>query len=232
MTRTNRFGQPIGPELDDWIPPPVPPPVVLSNGIVTLEPVESHRHGSRLHLALADGPDSLWTYMSFGPFDNAEGLRALLEDMVVSPSWVPYTVVVDDDPQGILSYLRVDAPAGVIEIGSIVFAPALQRTKAATAALHLMIQNVFDLGYRRCEWKCDALNARSRSAAERLGFTYEGTFRQALHYKGRNRDTAWYSIIDREWPALDEALTRWLSPANFDAEGSQRRRLREMRESI
>jgi len=111
-----------------------------------------------------------------------------------------------------------------------VLSPRLQRTTEATEALYLMIRNAFDIGYRRVEWKCDDLNAPSRVAAERLGFTYEGTFRQATHYKGRNRDTAWYAIIDRDWPVLDEAVRKWLEPGNFDATGAQKSTLREIRE--
>ena len=121
------------------------------------------------------------------------------------------------------SYLRIDPPVGVIEVGHIALAPALQKTAAATEAMYLMMARVFDeLGYRRYEWKCDALNAPSRRAAERLGFTYEGIFRQATLYKGRNRDTAWYAIIDKDWPAVKRAYERWLDPANFDGQGRQR----------
>src|SRR4029453_14346257 len=123
---------------------------------------------------------------------------------------------------GLGSYLRIEAAHGVIEVGHLAFSPLLQRTSAATEAMYLMMRQVFELGYRRYEWKCDALNATSRRAAERLGFTFEGIFRQASVYKGRNRDTAWYSIIDREWPAIDARFRRWLDPVNFDAHGVQR----------
>jgi RimJ/RimL family protein N-acetyltransferase len=130
---------------------------------------------------------------------------------------------------GVASYLRIDPPVGVIEVGHINYSPALQGTTAATEAMYLMMRRVFDeLGYRRYEWKCDALNAPSRAAAERLGFVFEGIFRQATIYKGRNRDTAWYSIVDGEWPRLRDAFERWLDPANFDAQGRQRQRLSEL----
>jgi RimJ/RimL family protein N-acetyltransferase len=135
---------------------------------------------------------------------------------------------VEGRPLGFASYLRIRPRDGVIEIGSIAFSPMLQRTTAATEALYLLMRNAFDLGYRRCEWKCDDLNGPSRSAADRLGFTYEGTFRQATHYKGRNRDTAWYAILDNEWPALDGSFRRWLERENFDAEGIQKRPLNEI----
>ena len=130
--------------------------------------------------------------------------------------------MVDGAPLGYLSYLRIDPAGGVIEIGSIAFSQRLQRTTPATEALYLLLQTAFDLGYRRCEWKCDCLNAASRAAAERLGFRYEGTFRQATHYKGRNRDTAWFAIIDADWPARQHALATWLDRHNFDQHGRQR----------
>jgi RimJ/RimL family protein N-acetyltransferase len=128
----------------------------------------------------------------------------------------------------VASYLRIDPANGTIEVGHIAYSPALQRTRAATEAMHLMMQRAFTLGYRRYEWKCDALNAPSRAAAQRFGFSYEGVFRQATVYKGRNRDSAWYAAIDGEWPALDAAFRRWLDPANFDSEGRQRLRLADL----
>ena len=129
---------------------------------------------------------------------------------------------------GLASYLRIDPASGSIEVGHINYSPLLQRTPAATEAMYLMMQRVFELGYRRYEWKCDALNARSRAAAQRYGFSFEGIFRQATVYKGRNRDTAWYAIIDREWPALQAAFLQWLDPSNFDADGRQRVRLADL----
>ncbi len=133
---------------------------------------------------------------------------------------------------GVASLMRIDHVAGVIEVGGINYAPPLQRTPAATEAMYLMMRRVFDeLGYRRYEWKCDALNAPSRAAALRLGFRYEGTFRQATVYKGRNRDTCWFSILDNEWAALKHAFERWLAPDNFDAAGQQRRSLSSFRGS-
>jgi RimJ/RimL family protein N-acetyltransferase len=127
---------------------------------------------------------------------------------------------------GVASYLRIDPVNGVIEVGHLAFAPQLQRTRVATEAMYLMMKHAFSLGYRRYEWKCDALNAPSRRAAERLGFTFEGVFRQAIVYKGRSRDTAWFSVIDSEWPVLETAFLAWLDPDNFDADGRQRRSLR------
>jgi RimJ/RimL family protein N-acetyltransferase len=127
--------------------------------------------------------------------------------------------------RGTLSYLRIDPPNGSIEIGMVLFSEGLQRTTAATEAVYLLLRHAFELGYRRVEWKCDSLNAPSRRAAERLGFSFEGVFRQAMVVKGRNRDTAWYSMLDREWPLLQPAFDAWLAPANFDTNGRQRERL-------
>lgn len=230
MGKTNRHGQPIGAAIDGWTPPPVPKAKRLEGRTVTLERLDREIHGPPLFETLAVAPDSLWTYMSFGPFQDYHHFESTLEAIEHYPDWVPFAIVVDDEPLGFASYLRIAPRDGSIEIGSIVFAPQLQRTTPATEAIYLMMRNVFELGYRRCEWKCDDLNSASRKAAERLGFIYEGTFRQATLYKGRNRDTAWYAVTDREWPDLDLAFQRWLSPDNFDSNGVQLRSLRQMRE--
>ena len=129
---------------------------------------------------------------------------------------------------GVASYLRIDRQNGVIEVGHLAFSPLLQRTRAATEAMYLMMKHAFDSGYRRYEWKCNSLNAPSRAAATRLGFSYEGLFRQAVMWRGRNRDTAWFSILDTEWPRLDAAFQRWLDPENFDAAGKQKLRLSDL----
>lgn len=223
----NAHGQPIGPDLGVWTPPPFPPGVVLSGRTVTLAPLEPKRHGPALWEVLRDAPDSLWTYMAFGPFDDYDGFLAALNGIVAPTDWLPYVAIVDDKPLGFASYLRIDPGPGVIEIGSITWSPTMQRTTSSTEALFLLIDHVFDLGFRRCEWKCDDLNAPSRATALRLGFSYEGTFRKATHYKGRSRDTAWYSIVDDGWPELRGKLTNWLSEDNFDEKGRQMRSLQE-----
>lgn len=228
MSRTNEFGQPIGDPLDGWTPPPFPPRATLLGRTVTLEPLGVH-HVDGLWVALGDAPRSLWTYMAVGPFEARDDLAAWIAVFARDDQLAPYAVVVDGDPVGLLTYLRIEPAMGCIEIGSIIYSPALQRTTAATETIHLLIAHAFETGYRRVEWKCDDLNAPSRSSAERFGFTYEGTFRQAVHYKDRNRDTAWYSITDREWPALDRAFYDWLAPGNFGVDGSQRRSLGELR---
>ena len=170
----------------------------------------------------------MWTYLSSDSFERLEDYRAWLTPMAQSQDPLFHTIVDRGTgmPAGIAAYLRIDPPMGVIEVGHIAFSPLLQRTPAATEAMYLLMRRAFDeLGYRRYEWKCDSLNAPSRAAADRLGFRYEGIFRQALVYKGRNRDTAWYSIVDKEWPARKAAFEAWLDPSNFAADGRQIRPL-------
>ena len=189
-------------------------------------------HASGLFDALrADQEGRNWTYLPYGPFDTLDQLRTWMLASCAGPDPLFHTIVdTAGRPQGLASYLRIEPATAVIEVGHIHFAPALQRSAAATEAMFLMMARVFDeLGYRRYEWKCDAFNDGSRRAATRIGFSYEGTFRKATHYKGRNRDTAWFSIIDREWPTLRDAFTRWLQPDNFDPRGQQRCTLQSMR---
>lgn len=206
----------------------------MSGRYCRVEPLEPEAHATDLFRAYAeDRAQELWTYLPYGPFESADAYTDWVRE--VSGQADPmFHAVVDartDRAVGVASYLRIEPSVGVIEVGHICFSPALQGTRAATEAMCLMMRRVFDeLGYRRYEWKCDALNTASRGAAKRLGFTFEGVFRQATIYKGRNRDTAWYSIIDEEWPALAGACASWLDPANFDAEGRQRSRLQALRE--
>ena len=194
-----------------------------------VEPLDPARHAADLHEANRQDADGRnWTYLFAEPFAELEPYRAWLEQMAAQDDPLFHAIVDGETGRavGVASYLRIDRAHGVIEVGHINYSPRLQRTRAATEAMFLMMRRAFDeLGYRRYEWKCDSLNAPSRRAAERLGFQFEGIFRQAIVYKGRNRDTAWYSIIDREWPALRAACERWLSPDNFDAAGTQRRQL-------
>lgn len=178
----------------------------------------------------ADRENRMWTYLPYGPFANLEEYRAWVTKMSQSDDPLFYAVLDGKTGRaaGVASYLRIDPPNGVIEVGHIAYSPSLQRTPAATEAMFLMMQYAFTLGYRRYEWKCDALNEPSRRAAERLGFAFEGTFRQAVIYKGRSRDTAWYSILDRDWPALHSAFLKWLDPANFSSDGRQKASLRDL----
>ena len=228
MSPVNDFGQPVGVGLGEWSAPPFPEPLTLKGRYCTLEPLRPD-HASSLFPTFAAAPDSLWTYMSIGPFATESEMERAFASLVGLPDWLPYAILVDDKVVGFLSYLRIDPSGGVIEIGSIVFAPELQRTTAATEVIYLLLEYAFGLGYRRCEWKCDDLNEPSRRAAERLGFSYEGTFKKATHYKGRNRDTAWYAITDEAWPDVEKAFEDWLAPENFDNEGKQRQPLRAYR---
>jgi RimJ/RimL family protein N-acetyltransferase len=228
----NSLGQPIGQALPEFRAPAPPPRTPLHGRSCTLVPLDPSAHGEALfHAFSADLDGRLWTYLSIGPFGDASAYRAAINKAMEQPA-TSFLAVLDEQgaPVGVIAWLRIQPESACIEIGHVCFSPALQRTRAATEALALMLKRCFDdLGYRRCEWKCDDLNMASRRAAERLGFTYEGTFRQATVYKGRNRDTAWYAILDRDWPALRRAFDAWLDPSNFDGQGQQRRSLAQIR---
>ena len=191
-----------------------------------VEPIDVDRHGHDLFIAFRrDETNRNWTYLPYGPFEQEGDLRDWLTSTCLGDDPLFHSVIDGETEKavGIASYLRIEPSAGVIETGHIHYSPLLQRRPAATEAMFLMMRRVFaELGYRRYEWKCDALNAPSRRAAERLGFRFEGIFRQATIYKGRNRDTAWFSILDKEWPHLETAYREWLDPANFDDDGRQR----------
>jgi len=197
---------------------------------VRLEPLDPVRHADDL-FAAAHGPGAdpqLWRYLPYGPFADADELRTWVAERAASadPLFLAVVDTATGRAGGVVSYLRIEAADGCIEIGHIWFGTELQRTPAATETIYLLARHAFDdLGYRRLEWKCDAANARSRRAAERLGFTFEGVFRQHMIVKERNRDTAWFSMVDGEWPAARAAFEAWLAPGNFDADGHQRRPL-------
>jgi RimJ/RimL family protein N-acetyltransferase len=181
---------------------------------------------------LPDGDPAVWTYLPDGPFETVEGLHAVMEAWEADPARRFYAVIPEGaaTPLGVLAYLRMAPEHGSIEIGHILFGPGLRRTRAATETMFLLAREAFDvLGYRRLEWKCNALNAGSRRAAERFGFRFEGVFEQHMVVKGRNRDTAWYAITDRRWPAVRAGFEAWLDPENFDAAGRQLRSLSELR---
>lgn len=221
----NALGQPVGAPLPDWKPAPRPPRTPMEGRFCRVEPLDPARHGDPLWAANAlDRDGRNFTYLTAGPFATPEAYFEWLNGSCRGDDPLFHAIVDRASGQavGVASYLRIDPANGVIEVGHINYSPLLQRRPAATEAMHLMMKRAFELGYRRYEWKCDALNAPSRAAAQRLGFSYEGLFRQAVVYKGRSRDTAWYSVIDAEWPALRAAFERWLDPANFDAAGNQR----------
>lgn len=196
-----------------------------------LEPLDPARHATDLFEAFSlDRSGAMWTYLPYGPFEGFEAYVGWMKSACLGDDPLFFAIIDSSSGRavGVASFMRIDPAMGVIEVGHLGFSPRLQRTPAATEAMYLMMRRAFELGYRRYEWKCDSLNAPSRAAALRLGFAYEGLFRQAVVVKGRNRDTAWYSVIDAEWPALRDAFERWLAPANFDAQGAQRQRLSEL----
>jgi RimJ/RimL family protein N-acetyltransferase len=226
---TNALGQPIGAPVPGWEKRLLPPRTPMEGRTCRVVPLDPARHAEDLFEAMGRDQDGRnWTYLAIGPFAEFDSFRAWLGKMAAGSDPLFHAVIdrAAGRAVGVAAYLRIDPANGAIEVGHIHFSPLLQRTPMATEAMVLMMRRVFDeLGYRRYEWKCDSLNAPSRAAAARLGFQYEGLFRQAVVYKGRNRDTAWFSIIDGEWPRLRAAFERWLDPANFDAEGRQRESL-------
>jgi RimJ/RimL family protein N-acetyltransferase len=222
---------PVGPELD-WTPARRPIATELRGFYSLLRPVRASDADALYPLAhLPEGDPSIWTYMPDGPYESPDQLRSTLESVQRSADPLYFTLVrlPDERPLGLAAYQRIKPDDGVIEIGRIWYGPPLKRTTAATELIYLLARHAFDeLGYRRLEWKCDALNAASRRAAERYGFQFEGIFRQHMVVKGRNRDTAWYAITDGDWPAIRAAFEAWLAPENFDSDGRQRRALREL----
>jgi RimJ/RimL family protein N-acetyltransferase len=219
----------LGRALPGWTPPPRPPRDAMAGRLVRLEPLEADRHAFDLHAAFT-GHDSLWDFMPYGPFASASAYHRWAREREAGED--PRFYVLRDPSTGqvggVASYLRITPEAGSIEVGHICIAPRMQRGAAMTEAMVLMMGWAFRAGYRRYEWKCNALNLASRRAAQRLGFSYEGVFRNHMVIKGRNRDSAWFSVIAEEWPALAEAFRVWLDPSNFDARGRQRERLSDL----
>ena len=221
---------PLGEPLD-WSPPPPPARVELRGAHVLARPLDADRDAGPLYEISHPpaGDPGIWTYLPDGPYDSVADFHADLTAAQESDDPLFFTLVAGGRPLGIASYLRIEPRHGVIEIGHIWFGPGLARTTAATEAIYLLAANAFDtLGYRRLEWKCNALNAPSRHAAERFGFTFEGVFRNHQVSKGRNRDTAWYAIVDRDWPPIRAGFQAWLAPQNFGPAGRQRQALSEL----
>ncbi|WP_437992840.1 GNAT family N-acetyltransferase [Sorangium sp. So ce145] len=225
----NSLMQPIGHPLPGWTPRPLPPREILLGRTCRVEPIDPEKHAADLHAAnLADAEGRGWTYLPYGPFATLSDYHAWMDATCLGDDPLFHAIIdaTTGRAVGVAAYLRIDPSNGVIEVGHIRYSPLLQRTPAATEAMYLMMRRAFDeLGYRRYEWKCHALNAGSRAAAVRLGFRFEGVFRQAAVVKGRTRDTAWHAIIDKEWPAAKAAFERWLDPSNFDGAGRQRQSL-------
>ena len=205
----------------------MPDQIELIGRTVRLEPAQ-RTHSIPLFHELSGAHPSLWTYLPLGPFDDAAGFGQLIGAMKSNRDSTPFAVVVDGEVKGLLSFLRIQPDVGVLEIGWIVFSPTIQRTTVTTETIMLLLKHAFSSGYRRVEWKCDALNEASRTSAMRLGFQYEGTFRKATHYKGRNRDTAWYAMTDEDWWIQERLFAMWMSLDNFDADGRQRVRLEDI----
>lgn len=225
---SNHLNQPVGPVVPDWKPPQHPMREAMGGRFCRLEPLDPMRHAQSLYASNAlDVEGRNWTYLPYGPFATQQSYRAWIEQYCCGSDPLFFAIVdlAIGEAVGVASYLRINPGSGSIEVGHINYSPRLQRTPAATEAMYLMMARAFDLGYRRYEWKCNALNAPSRAAAQRLGLSFEGVFRQATIVKGRNRDTAWYAAIDQEWPVIKEAFLRWLSPSNFNERGQQRLRL-------
>jgi RimJ/RimL family protein N-acetyltransferase len=222
----NWLGQPIGPVVLGWGQRPPPPRTQMTGRFCRLEPLDLERHVADLWAANSlDREGRMWTYLPWGPFGGFDKYLTYLQTVAPKEDPLIHAIIdaCSDKAVGVASYLRINSSAGTIEVGGLAYSPLLQRRPAATEAMYLMMRRAFDeLGYRRYEWKCNALNAPSRAAATRLGFQFEGIFRQADVIKGRNRDTAWFSIMDQEWPSLRAAFERWLDPCNFDEAGRQR----------
>jgi len=221
--------RPLGEKLTHWTPPPPPDGSPIVGRYARLDRLEADRHTAALFAAYSADP-AVWDYLPYGPFASVADHHAWIRQATNGNDPLFYAITDLDTGQvgGVASYLRITPGSGSIEVGHINLAPALQRRRAATEAIYLMMQWAFQAGYRRFEWKCDALNRPSRRAAQRLGLSYEGVFRQATVVKGRNRDTAWFAAIDAEWPALRAAFDRWLATENFDATGRQREGLSDL----
>lgn len=220
-----------GQKLSGWKTPLLPSPASLAGRHVTLERLNAERHTPALWQAV-QGHDELWAYLADGPYRSEAEMRRALEEKQKANSAAFFAIVPGKTGRaaGYASYMRMDPPNGVIEVGNILLTPALRRSTAATEAMYLMAQHVFeDLGYRRYEWKCNANNEPSRRAALRFGFNFEGIFRQHMIVKGENRNTAWFSMLDWEWPERKAAFEAWLDPSNFDENGCQRTPLGSIR---
>ena len=228
MTDINHLGMAIGDAVPNWTTPKRPDQRILSGKYCRVEPLDLDRHSEALFNAnCLDKEGRIWVYMPYGPFDCLNSYRDWMKQTCFNDDPFFYSIIDcrTDSAVGIASYLRIDPGNGSIEVGHINYSPLLQKSIAATEAMYLLMKNAFEMGYRRYEWKCNSLNEGSCSAARRLGFHYEGSFRQASVVKGRNRDTSWFSVIDSEWPKLDPAFQSWLNERNFDADGKQLRSL-------
>ena len=229
----NHLGQPVGFPMPGWTPRPMPPRTAMAGRLARVEPLDPDRHAAELFEANAEDREGRnWTYYNYGPFATLADYRKWVEGSCADATRLFHAIIdqASGKAVGVAAYANVQPVHGTIEVGALNFSPRLQHRPAATEAMYLMMRRVFDeLGYRRYEWKCDSHNMPSRAAASRLGFSYEGTFRQAIVVRGRNRDSMYFSITDREWPRIKAGFERWLDPGNFDADGRQKASLASLR---
>ncbi|WBF13515.1 hypothetical protein N7582_002861 [Saccharomyces uvarum] len=234
MTILNKFGQEVGADVEGWTTRAFPERVVLKGNHCRLEPLDREKHGPELFNTYAKAGEKLWTYLPVGPFNNLEEYLEFINELNETKDTVPFAIINEETKRavGTLCLIRIDQASGSLEVGYVVFSPELQKTIIATEAQFLLMKYVFDdLQYRRYEWKCDSLNGPSRRAAMRLGFKHEGTFRQVVVYKGRTRDTQWFSIIDKEWIHIRKTFEQWLDEKNFE-NGRQKQGLATIRENL
>ncbi|CAI4065070.1 hypothetical protein SUVC_08G4170 [Saccharomyces uvarum] len=234
MTILNKFGQEVGADVEGWTTRAFPERVVLKGNHCRLEPLDREKHGPELFNTYGKAGEKLWTYLPVGPFNNLEEYLEFINELNETKDTVPFAIINEETKRavGTLCLIRIDQASGSLEVGYVVFSPELQKTIIATEAQFLLMKYVFDdLQYRRYEWKCDSLNGPSRRAAMRLGFKHEGTFRQVVVYKGRTRDTQWFSIIDKEWIHIRKTFEQWLDEKNFE-NGRQKQGLATIRENL
>lgn len=232
----NHLGQPMGSVIPDWSERQRPPRTAMQGRFCRVESLHPDRHGADLYAANREDKEGrMWSYLAYGPFSSFEDYLAKMNELCLKEDRNMYAIIDEKSglASGVASYMHIEPFAGSIEVGAVMYSPRLQRTPAGTDAMYLMMKRAFDeLGYRRYEWRCNSLNEASAKAAKRLGFQFEGIFRQTHVIKGRNRDTAWFSIIDREWPQVQRAFEAWLAPENFDSKGAQRQSLTQIRNRL
>ena len=229
----NQIKLPIGEAVPEWTTKQLPQKTKMQGRYCCLYPLDLKKHSIPLYEAFCKDKDNLnWTYLPYGPFENYEDFKKWLVDFCLTKDPFFFVVVKKDAVVGLASYLRIKPEVGVIEIGHIHFSPLLQKTRASVETIYLMMRRVFDeMGYRRFEWKCDSLNKRSCEAAKKFGFQFEGIFRQLTIYKGRNRDTAWFSVINKDWGKIKQNFEKWLSAENFDEKNKPSLSLRYLMDS-
>ncbi len=236
--KQNDFGQLIGQTVEDWHGVIKPPRQMLTGEHTELIPVQFEQHADSLWELIQQEPDdSCWTYLPYGPFATEVMFKDWLEDFLRNKDILLYAIYSGAKIAGWCGLMRADTASGSVEIGHVYYSANLRQTYSATEAMYLLMQQVFDLGYRRCEWKCNDLNEPSKRAALRLGFSYEGLFRQVAVVKGHNRNTAWFSILDSEWPSQRKAMQQWLSADNFDSDsfenhGQQKQSLQQLKKTL